>query len=313
MSLSFRQIEVFRCLMSAGTTTRAAARLSISQPGVSRHIAELEGHLGFKLFNRVKGRLEPTTTAVQFARVVEQNFLGLERIEHAGQLIREELSQPVTVACLPALSTSILPIVARKLGTRNQKLGLLVDTGTVEEIIERLQGFSADLALTLTFPPILGIELEPLFRVEHVCAIPEGHPLTKKEFITPADFEGETVIGWSAAGPLQFEKELAIFADYISNKNIRVTTHTSHTRYAMVAAGLGITIAEPFAAGPWTNNGVVLRRFEPRLELAYSLCYPTGRTRSESVDLVRNAILATVREWRSEEAGFINLAVEDTA
>ena len=93
MALRFRQVEVFRCLMAAGTATRAAAELSISQPAVSRHVAELESHLGFKLFDRVKGRLEPTTSAVHFARVVEQNFLGLARIERAAENIRDEVPQ----------------------------------------------------------------------------------------------------------------------------------------------------------------------------------------------------------------------------
>ena len=279
--------------MAAGTTTRAAAELAISQPAVSRHIAELEGHLGFELFNRVKGRLEPTTSAVEFARIVEQNFLGLERIEQAATNIRDEVPQPVVIACLPALSTSILPLAAGIIRERNRSVSLLVDSGTVSEIIEKLQNLTADLALTLTFPSILGIESEPLFVVEHVCALPEDHPLAQKEAITPSDFRNERVVGWSAAGPLTFEKEAAHFEDHVGELDVTVTTHTSHTRYAMVAAGLGITIAEPFAAGPWLKNGVVLRRFEPKLELSYSLCHPTGRIRAEPVNAVRKAI------WRA--------------
>jgi DNA-binding transcriptional LysR family regulator len=313
MSLRFRQIEVFRSVMAAGTTTRAAADLSISQPAVSRHIADLEAHLGFKLFNRLKGRLEPTPSAVEFALIVEQNFLGLERIEHAAESIRGGLPQPVAVACLPALSTSLLPRVARRIMESNRNLGLFIDTGTVAEIIVKLQNLSADLALTLTFPPILGIEIEPLFTVEHVCAVPADHRLARKERITPADFHEERIIGWSTAGPLTFEKESALFADYVSGKDVAVTTHTSHTRYAMVAAGLGITIAEPFAAEPWINKGVVLRPFEPRMDLSYSLCYPTGRIRSENVIAVRRAVLATVQAWQSDETSFVRLRLTDGA
>ena len=311
MSLKFRQIEVFRCLMAAGTTTRAAADLSISQPAVSRHVAELEANLGFKLFDRLKGRLEPTTAAVEFARVIEQNFLGLERIEHAAQNIRDGVPQPVTVACLPALSTSVLPRVARSLKQSNRHLGLHIESATVSEIIEKLQNLSADLALTLTFPPILGIDAEPVFRVDHVCALPEGHRLAERETITPSDFHNEAVVGWGAAGPLSFEKDTAVFAEYVSSTDIVVATQTSHTRYAMVAAGLGITLAEPFAAGPWVGNGVVLRRFEPKLELSYSLCYPTGRVRSEAVNAVRNAILATIRGWNAAGQSVVSLDVED--
>ncbi|MEM7171480.1 MAG: LysR substrate-binding domain-containing protein [Pseudomonadota bacterium] len=305
MGLSFRQIEVFRCLMSVGTTTQAAAKLSISQPGVSRHIAELEGHLMFKLFERSKGRLVPTKAAVKFARVVEQNFLGLERIEQASEKIRENLVQPVTIASLPALSTSLIPKIAHRIMSSNHVSRLEVSTGTVTELIDMLQGHTADLALTLSIPDIPGIESEPLLTVDHVCVLPEGHPLADRQEITPADFENETVVGWSPAGPLKFEKEAAIFADHVSDKDIRLTTQTSHSRYALVAAGLGITIAEPFSASPWLKNGIVVRRFTPRLPISYSLCYPSGQIREDAVGAVRRAILATVKAWKFEHAAMI--------
>ncbi len=306
--LSFRQVEVFRCLMTAGTTTRAAARLSISQPGVSRHLAELEAHLGFKLFDRMKGRLVPTTAAVELAGIVEQNFLGLERIEQAAKNIRSNVSQPVVVACLPALSTSLVPRVARRIRESNQPWGLEIDSGTVAEIIQKLQNLTADLALTLTIPDIAGIESEHLFTADHVCAMPAGHRLAEKEAIEASDFQNEQVIGWRPAGPLSFDKEAALFAPYLDDNDIRVMTQTSHSRYAMVAAGLGITLAEPLAAEAWLNNGVVVRRFEPRLPLSYSLCFPSGRTRAEPVNAVRKAVLSAVRDWQAEAGSCIPFA-----
>ena len=247
---------------------------------------------------------------MQFARIVEQNFLGLERIEHAAENIRDSVPQPVAVACLPALSTSLLPLVAQRIKQSNQIWSLLVDSGTVSEIIEKVQNLSADMALTLS------ISVDPRNRsgaAVHSGARLRGSggtPLGARDSVCAADFRNETVIGWSPAGPLSFDKEAAVFADYVPNENVRLVTHTSHTRYAMVAAGLGITIAEPFAAGPWLNNGVVIRRFEPRLELSYSLCYPTGRIRSEAVSEVRKAILAAVREWRPLDEDVFTLRLE---
>ena len=58
--MKFRQIEAFRFIMLRGTTAAAAAEMHISQPAVSRLLADLEDHLGFRLFERKKGRLLPT-------------------------------------------------------------------------------------------------------------------------------------------------------------------------------------------------------------------------------------------------------------
>ena len=61
--LSVRQIEAFRAVMLTRSMTRAAASLSISQPAVSRLIADLEYEIGFSLFRRRKGGLEPSADA----------------------------------------------------------------------------------------------------------------------------------------------------------------------------------------------------------------------------------------------------------
>ena len=59
-----RQLEVFCTLMRCGTVTGAAAMLNISQPALSQILLHAEDQLGFKLFNRVRGRLVPTQEAV---------------------------------------------------------------------------------------------------------------------------------------------------------------------------------------------------------------------------------------------------------
>ena len=57
--MQLRQLDCFRALMITGTMTRAAEQLSISQPAVSNIIAALEHEIGFSLFTRRAGRLEP--------------------------------------------------------------------------------------------------------------------------------------------------------------------------------------------------------------------------------------------------------------
>ena len=55
--MNSRQIEVFAAVMKAGTVSRAAEILGVTQPGVSRLVAELERSLGFALFDRVRNRI----------------------------------------------------------------------------------------------------------------------------------------------------------------------------------------------------------------------------------------------------------------
>ena len=62
-SLEYRHLEAFRAIMRAGTATGAGLMLGMSQPAVSRLLAQTEALAGFPLFERVRGRLVPTQLA----------------------------------------------------------------------------------------------------------------------------------------------------------------------------------------------------------------------------------------------------------
>ena len=66
--MNHRQVEAFQAVMETGSVTKAGKVLYISQPAVSRLISDLESNVGFKLFFRRKGRLEPTVKADDFSR-----------------------------------------------------------------------------------------------------------------------------------------------------------------------------------------------------------------------------------------------------
>lgn len=81
---SIRQIEAFRALMQTRTATRAAAALGVSQPAVSRLLADFEAGVGFALFERRNGRLWPTAHAHALHEEVERAFTGFERVIQAA-------------------------------------------------------------------------------------------------------------------------------------------------------------------------------------------------------------------------------------
>lgn len=58
--MNSRQIETFVAVMKAGPISRATELLGVTQPGVSRTIADLETSVGFLLFDRVRNRIVPT-------------------------------------------------------------------------------------------------------------------------------------------------------------------------------------------------------------------------------------------------------------
>jgi DNA-binding transcriptional LysR family regulator len=179
--IRFRQIEAFRHLILTGTGTGAAKRLHITQPAISRLITDLESELGFSLFLREKGRLEPTMAGLRFYRAVEENFLGLERLKQIANSILSDATPSLSIACLPVLSTSLLPLVLREFIKRQPDVAVKVEPCGVSEIMQRLQELKSDIALSLEFNEIAGINIEPIFSARVMCALPEGQQQTSAD------------------------------------------------------------------------------------------------------------------------------------
>ena len=294
--MNFRQLEAFRHVIMTGTTKEAASRMFITQPAISRLINALEEGLGFALFNRLKGRLQPTTAGMRFYKAVEQSFLGLERLDQTAARIRHSEPRELKIACTPALSATLLPVAIKAYRVHYPRIMINVDTVIVPDLLERLQQMRVDLAVTLAFPPFTGIEVETLLETENYCAMPISHPLVSKDVITPEDLVGIPLLKTLPTGPLTWEEEDQIFQKAGIEPSYAMTYHTSHTGYAMIARGLCIGLMEPFAAQHWRSE-VALRPFRPRVKLTYALAYPSPQIPSKPIYEFREAIRETFKSW----------------
>jgi DNA-binding transcriptional LysR family regulator len=294
--IRFRQIEAFRSLIMTGTSVGAARKMHVTQPAISRLIADLEADLGFSLFSRIGGRLNPTTAGLRFYKSVEENFLGLERLKQVADMIRDEASEGLTVACMPVLATTLLPPILADFVERHPGVPIRVDSVKVPEVLVSLQNHKADVA---------SIEVQTLLKTRALCAMPAGHRLAKKKVVRAQDLRGERIIGWLPNSRQAYEAEQSTISSAEERPHYTVLTDTAHTRYAMVAGGLGVSIVEPFAAKVWRAHGVVVRPFETPpeyvIEYEYALSYPSSGIRSDLVASFRESVLRVVETYSFDD------------
>src|SRR5690606_32731373 len=86
--ITLRHLESFRAIIVCKTVTNAAEMLHVSQPVVTRLIADLEERIGIQLFERRKGRLHPTPEAMLLYEDVHRSLSSIERITNAASEIR---------------------------------------------------------------------------------------------------------------------------------------------------------------------------------------------------------------------------------
>lgn len=104
---SWRHIEIFHAVMTTQNLTEAADLLKTSQPTVSRELSRLEQLLSFKLFDRIKGRLQPTTEGLRFFEEVQRSYYGLDRIITAANSIRHFHQAELNITCLPGVGACL--------------------------------------------------------------------------------------------------------------------------------------------------------------------------------------------------------------
>ena len=98
LPLKIRHLEVFDALVEAGSVSRAADRLNLTQPAVSIALSKLEADLGFRLFHRERGYFAPTGEAMLLHSEVTQGLRAISRVSKRIDEIRLGTTGGVSIA-----------------------------------------------------------------------------------------------------------------------------------------------------------------------------------------------------------------------
>ena len=284
MSITHRHIEVFRAVMTTGSVTAAAAMLFTSQPTISRELAQLESILGFSLFDRIRGRLRPTARALALFDEVQRAYIGLDRILATAANLRAYEQGQLSVICMPSLSHSPLPAVCRRFLREHPGVGISITPQESPLLEEWLTAQRHDLGLTERSTPPPGTTMEPLLETEEVCVLPAGHPLLAKEVLAPEDFAGERFVSLSPMDPYRKQVD-EIFRQHGIPRDMVLETHSAVSVCAMVQAGIGLAVVNPFTAQAYAGRGLELRRFAVSIPFHVNLVRPDHRPSSPMTEL----------------------------
>ena len=173
--IKIRQIEAFRAVILRHTVTRAAESLHISQPAVSRLIADLESRVGFVLFERQQGRLLPTAEAHVLFEEVERTFVGLDRIAQAAEQIRAMRRGSLRVAGSPAVALDFLPSVIARFVEHHPGIDVSLLAHSATTVVEKVASGQCDVGLIAEPIPHPAVKTEHLAHAVMRCIVPRGH------------------------------------------------------------------------------------------------------------------------------------------
>ncbi|MGH8831132.1 MAG: LysR substrate-binding domain-containing protein, partial [Polaromonas sp.] len=189
---SLRQLEYLVAAAQHGGAARAAQALHVSQPSISKAIAELEALWDERLFVRLH------------ARGLELTAAGAARVRQARAVLRqaESLLAPRAVAlegrlrvgCLSTLGPRYLPDILSRLRTAHPAIEVQLVEGDIESLTRQLERGSLDVALLCDLGLARGVRLEPVVDLRPYALLPWGHALASRPRLRLAELAREPLI-----------------------------------------------------------------------------------------------------------------------
>ncbi len=268
--MRLRQIEVFHAVYSTGTMTNAAAKLNVSQPSVSKVLAHAEQQLGYRLFDRVKGKLIPTPEAHQLFKHVRDVYEDVDRLRHVAQNLKATSAGRIRVASTPAFGLEILPRAIATFREDHPDAVFEIETLHLDEMHHALLESRIDIGLAFDPSSHPGIERRKLARARFVVLAPNDAEFGGRKSLTVEDLKDRPFIGLSHRSPLG--RTLSKFLES-SDVAPRVVawTETYHIAKALVASGAGVTITDEITARSSIGGSVVQLPLEPAVEFDVTL------------------------------------------
>jgi len=270
--VNLRQLEAFRAVMISGTVSRAAELMGITQPAVSRGIAELEAQVGFALFDRIKGRLVPTPEGQLFFRDVDASFVGLDRLRASAARIRDFGSGSLKVASLAALGSTLVPRAIRFFRDQHPSITVTLTVMSSSAVRNHVADGQYDLGLAADEVDLSGVDHQLFGSFPGVCAIPGGHPLAARSMITPPDLDGLDYIALSPEDRVRLRLHQICEQAGVKPRLVAETPNSA-TVCALALEGVGIGIVNPLAADGFQERGLILRPFKPEVPFRSHLLF----------------------------------------
>jgi DNA-binding transcriptional LysR family regulator len=288
--MNIRQVEAFRAIMRSGSASRAAEALGITQPAVSRLVSELEKTIGFSLFDRIRGRLEPTPECRLFYTDVERTFVGLEVLKHTASQIRERGSGIIRIANMPGIGLTIVSRAVTAFRQAHPDVSVAAQLMSTAEVWTAVASGQVDIGVAPKETDISGIEYQPFSGDSAVCAMSPRHKLATKAVITPADLHNVEYIAHTPAARLR--RAVADLMEAGGYKfNVVAETPMCMTLLSIIGANVGVGLVNPMSIEGLGDIDLVLRPFAPAIPCNFFLGYRTDAQHSRFVRSMATSLL----------------------
>jgi DNA-binding transcriptional LysR family regulator len=263
--MDLRQLRCFIAVAEELHFGRAAERLGLAPPALSRQISALEDGLGVSLLTRTTRQVALTRAGLI---MLEEAKGILVRMERASRSVREASlasSKVLRVGAIDAASSSFVPEALVTFRARHPGIEIKFVEAMTAPLVQMLEAGKLDLALLR--PPRKPTDCAfEVLRVERpIVVLNDAHPLAARDDLTMQDLVGEPfVVPSKRIRPFAYDLVMAYFESVGAVPNVIIEATEKPAMMSAVAAGLGMSLA-PDWVSRLSFPGVTMRRLRGAL------------------------------------------------
>lgn len=288
--MEIRVLRYFLAIVREESITKAAELLHITQPTLSRQIAQMEEDMGVKLFDRGTRKIVLTNEGLLLRRRAEEILELVDKTERELAEQDEKVEGTVSIGCGDLAAVQMMPELIKKFRERYPAVNFDLYTATADHIKDRMDRGLTDIGLLLEPINMEKYDYIRLNREEQwVAVIPPDSPLAKLEYITPEDLRGMPLI---LPRRLNVQSELARwFGDEFEKLNVVFTSNLPSNSSIMVHHGLACSLIIQGSISFWDKEKIVYRPLSPRLTatsvLAWKRKQPFGLAAEKFIKYIK--------------------------
>jgi DNA-binding transcriptional LysR family regulator len=267
VNVELRHLTYFVAVAEELNFGRAAERLYIAQPPLTRQIRQLEQELGVELFHRTTRRIELTKAGQVYLTEARRVLAQVEEAATLARLASRGEAGQLVVGFEGSSAYDIVPLTVKTFSKRFPRVSLIVREMTTGEQVKALH--AARIGVGFVVPTLFDtgdLIVKTVLREPPIVALPQEHPQTQHLTVNLEDLKDETFIVCPR------HQKCGLYDHIISvcrrrGFSPRLTQETDEVQSILgfVAAGLGVALL-PASVRHLQRSGVVYRQLQPPIE-----------------------------------------------
>ncbi|MDD3183931.1 MAG: LysR family transcriptional regulator [Anaerostipes sp.] len=274
--MEIRVLRYFLTVVREESITKASEILHITQPTLSRQLAQMEEEIGVKLFHRGNRKIKLTNEGILLRRRAEEILQLVDKTEKELVEQEEQVEGKISIGCGEMAAVQVLPKLMETFRQKYPRVNFDIFTATADLVKEQMEKGLLDIGLLLE--PI-DIEKYDFIRLQikerWVVLMRPDAPLSEKEAVTAKDLSTLPLI---LPRRMNVQNELSSwFGNYYDKLDVVFTSNLSTNSAIMVDGGLAYSIVIEGAVPFWDQSKITYRPLIPPLTATSVLAWKRGQ------------------------------------